>query len=63
MSDVVIGVDASTTAVKAIDFSREGEEIYQAKVSYPLSNPHPGHFEQDPEDWWRATMATVPSVE
>jgi xylulokinase len=62
MSDVVIGVDASTTAVKAIAFSREGEEIYRAKAAYPLSNPHPGHFEQDPEDWWSALTEALGQV-
>ena len=49
MKDVVIGVDASTTAVKAIAFDRSGRELFQARHGYPLSNPAPGHFEQDPE--------------
>ncbi|TKB31101.1 MAG: xylulose kinase, partial [Mesorhizobium sp.] len=52
MDDVVIGIDASTTAVKAIAFARDGSELFQARETYPLSNPAPGHFEQDAEHWW-----------
>jgi xylulokinase len=59
MSDVVIGIDASTTAVKAIAFTRDGRELAQVRVAYPLSNPLPGHFEQDPEDWWAALLQAL----
>src|SRR5829696_7267251 len=60
--DVVLGIDASTTAVKAIAFTRDGRELFQARAAYPLSNPLPGHFEQDPEDWWRALLAALRQV-
>ncbi|TIX42640.1 MAG: xylulose kinase, partial [Mesorhizobium sp.] len=56
MDDVVIGIDASTTAVKAIAFARNGAELFQARETYPLSNPAPGHFEQDAEHWWTALL-------
>ena len=62
MTDVVIGVDASTTAVKAIAFDRGGAELFQARESYPLSNPQPGYFEQDSEDWWRALTGALRKV-
>jgi xylulokinase len=55
----VIGVDVGTTGVKAIALSPEGEVIEKAEESYPLSTPRPGWSEQDPEDWWRATQATL----
>jgi xylulokinase len=54
MRDVVIGVDASTTAVKAIAFTRDGAALHEARHAYPLSTPLPGHVEQDPQDWWHA---------
>jgi xylulokinase len=60
--DVVLGIDASTTAIKAIAFGRDGSELFQARAAYPLSNPLPGHFEQDPEDWWRALLAALRQV-
>jgi len=59
MRDIVVGIDASTTSVKAIAFDRHGRELLQARESYPLSNPHPGHFEQDPEDWWSALIKAL----
>jgi len=59
MSDVVIGIDASTTAVKAIAFTRDGRELAQTRATYPLSNPLPGHFEQDPEHWWAALLQAL----
>ena len=35
MRDVVIGIDASTTAVKAIAFTRDGSELFQARGLSP----------------------------
>lgn len=62
MDDVVIGIDASTTAVKAIAFTRDGAELFQARETYPLSNPKPGHFEQDAEHWWAALVSALKQV-
>lgn len=62
MDDVVIGIDASTTAVKAIAFTRNGAELFQARETYPLSNPKPGHFEQDAEHWWAALISALQQV-
>ncbi|PTE09631.1 xylulokinase [Mesorhizobium helmanticense] len=62
MDDVVIGIDASTTAVKAIAFTRDGKELFQAREIYPLSNPRPGHFEQDAELWWAALLGALRQV-
>ncbi len=58
----VIGVDVGTTGVKTIALSPEGEVIAKAEESYPLSTPQPGWSEQDPEDWWRATQATLAAI-
>jgi xylulokinase len=62
MNDVVVGIDASTTAVKAIAFTRDGSALFEARQAYPLHKPHPGHFEQDPEDWWAALLAALKQV-
>ncbi len=59
MNDVVIGVDASTTAVKAIAFTSDGTVLVETRSPYPLSHPHPGHVEQDPEDWWQALVQAL----
>jgi xylulokinase len=58
----VIGIDVGTTGVKTIAISPEGQVLATAEQAYPLSTPRPGWSEQDPEDWWRATQATLEAV-
>ncbi len=61
-SDLVLGIDASTTAVKAIAFDETGTPQAQARATYPLHTPAPGFFEQDAEDWWTAFQDAVSTV-
>ena len=56
---VLVGLDVGTTGVKALAITPEGEVVASAEESYPLSTPHPGWSEQDPEDWWRASGAVL----
>ena len=49
--DLVIGIDSSTTATKAIAFDRKGRSVAEGRAPIPLSNPHPGWFEQEVSDW------------
>ncbi|MEM6664923.1 MAG: FGGY family carbohydrate kinase [Pseudomonadota bacterium] len=60
--DLVIGIDSSTSATKAIAFDRTGRAVAQGRAEIPLSNPHPGWFEQDPEDWWHAAVTALKAV-
>jgi xylulokinase len=55
----LIGIDVGTSGVKGIAISPRGEVLAVAEEGYPLSTPHPGWSEQDPEDWWRATQACL----
>ena len=55
----LIGIDISTTAAKALVVSETGDVRASASVEYPLSAPHPNWSEQNPEDWWRATAASI----
>jgi sugar (pentulose or hexulose) kinase len=50
--DIVIGIDSSTTAAKAIGWTREGTIAGIGRCSIPLSNPGYNRYEQNPEDWW-----------
>ena len=59
MKDLVIGIDASTSAVKAIAWNRQGEPLAQGRCAIPLHSPAPDWYEQDPEDWWQATCAAL----
>ena len=51
----LIGLDVGTTGVKALAISESGDVLGRAERGYPLSTPHAGWAEQDPEDWWRAS--------
>ncbi len=49
--DLVIGIDQSTTATKAIAFDAGGQIVAEGRAPVPLSNPQMGWFEQDVSDW------------
>lgn len=57
--DVVVGIDSSTTAAKAIAWSREGEALASGRAGHALSTPAANLYEQEPEDWWRALVAAL----
>jgi xylulokinase len=57
---VLLGIDIGTTGVKAALFAVEdGRTLASAFVDYPLYHPQPGWAEQQPEDWWQATLVAI----
>ncbi len=60
--DLVIGIDSSTTATKAIAWTAAGEAVAEGRAPIPLSNPRPSYFEQDPADWWGSTVTAIRQV-
>jgi xylulokinase len=59
-SDVVLGLDLGTSGLKAALFdAADGSVIASATRGYPLLHPQPGWAEQNPEDWWEATIAAI----
>jgi sugar (pentulose or hexulose) kinase len=57
--DLVIGIDSSTTACKAIAFDKRGRLVAEGRAPVPLSNPHMGWFEQKVDDWTGACARSV----
>ena len=57
--DLVVGIDSSTTATKAIAWDREGRPVAEGRAPIPLSNPQDGWLEQDPDDWWVSAVAAL----
>lgn len=51
-----IGVDLGTSAVKLLLMDETGTIKNMVSKEYPLSFPHPGWSEQNPEDWYEKTM-------
>ncbi|QDT93378.1 xylulokinase [Gimesia algae] len=59
---VFLGVDVGTSGTKTLAMQEDGTILSSATVEYPLYSPHPGWSEQDPEDWWQATIKSVRKV-
>jgi len=55
----LIGIDVGTTGVKCIIADEEGEIKSSRTVEYPLSTPRSGWAEQNPGDWWKATVSAI----
>ena len=62
MQKLVIGIDLSTTTCKAIAWDARGLLVAQARAPLGLSRPAPNAYEQDPEDWWRATQQALKAL-
>lgn len=59
---LVVSVDASTTACKAIAWNATGHTVAEGRAPLALENPAPGAWEQDARDWWSATSKALRSV-
>ena len=62
MSDLVIGVDCSTTASKAIAWDREGKAVAEGRADLEEIRPTPAESEQVAEGWWDATVAALEQI-
>jgi len=62
LKDLVLGLDCSTTAAKAVVWNLEGKSVAVGRYAYSHSAPHPGWGEQDPMDWWNATIEAIGSA-
>jgi xylulokinase len=55
-----LGIDIGTSGVKAILISRDGLPLGEASAkSVEPVRPHPGWSEQNPADWWNATIEAL----
>ena len=54
-----IGIDLGTSAVKLLLMNSEGRIEKIVSREYPLYFPQSGWSEQEPEDWFRETMAGI----
>jgi xylulokinase len=57
--DYLLGIDAGTTAFKAVLFDKEGKEIAAATFEYDLEYPFPGCVELDAEKYWEAFRSVI----
>lgn len=54
-----LGIDLGTQSVKALLVNEQGVIVRIAQQPYPILRPHPNYAEQNPEDWWKATVWAV----
>jgi len=57
--DYLVGIDVATTGTKTIIIDPSGTIVGEGFKGYPTSTPQPGWVEQNPEDWWKATIASI----
>jgi xylulokinase len=54
-----LGIDIGTSSVKALLVDERATPVAQASMPLSLARPQPLWAEQDPDHWWRATVAAV----
>ncbi len=59
---LVIGIDSSTTACKAIAWDRQGRAVAEGRATYPLLTPAPHWYEQDAEQWWAGLCTALATL-
>src|SRR5918995_2399578 len=59
---IYLGIDVGTSGTKTLAINERGKILGQAMATYPCYHPKPMWSEQDPDDWWKATVKTVRAV-
>jgi xylulokinase len=59
---VLLGIDVGTTGTKVLLVSESGEVVAAHTAEYEMYQPENGWAEQEPEDWWRATIEGIRAV-
>jgi xylulokinase len=55
----LLGIDLGTSSVKVVVFALDGSIRGIGSAEYSILTPAVGYAEQEPEDWWRATVVAV----
>lgn len=56
---IVVGLDSSTTATKAIAWTLDGAVAGQGRSAIPLFSPAHNRYEQNADDWWRSACEAL----
>ncbi len=57
-----LGIDIGTSGTKTLAIDAQGQILASATETYPCYVPRPLWSEQDPHDWWEATVKSVRQV-
>ena len=58
----LLGIDIGTSGTKTLICDETGKVLATAVAEHPISQPKPGWSEQNPEDWWSATVKATKAV-
>jgi xylulokinase len=58
----LLGIDIGTSGTKTLICDEHGRVLATAVAEHSISSPKPGWSEQDPEQWWTATIAATKAV-
>jgi len=58
----LLGIDVGTTGSKAVLVEASGTVAAEVTTEYPMSTPRPLWAEQDPGQWWSATITSIRGV-
>ncbi len=58
----ILGVDIGTSGTKTVLFSEDGTPVASSTYEYPMYTPQNGYAEQDPLDWWNASVNGIKDV-
>jgi xylulokinase len=58
----LLGIDIGTSGTKTLICDEDGKVLATAMAEHAISSPKPGWSEQDPRDWWAATISATRSV-
>lgn len=59
MDGVFLGLDVGTSSCKAVLIRTDGSLLAQESREYPVFSPRPLWSEQNPDDWWRESVACI----
>jgi len=61
MAVKLLGIDTGTSGTRAVLLDGSGRVLSSATVEHePISSPHAGWAEQNPQDWWSAACKAIP---
>src|SRR5213076_1269149 len=58
----LLGIDIGTSGTKTLICVPRGKVLATATAEHPISSPRPGWSEQNPEDWWQASIKATQAV-
>lgn len=62
MMRFLLGLDVGTTSTRTIIINENGKLVASSTSDYKLLTPKPGWAEQNPDDWWAASVKTIREV-